>query len=323
MAYRELLAALRAGLLRWLRRNEAVASGEISLHRRRIYILPTRFGLYYALMLTVMLLGAVNYSNSMAFILTFLLTALGANALWQTHRNLLHLSVSCLGAAPVFAGEQAHFQLQVANATMRPRYALALHAGDGPLSLFAVAAGARESVPVHVPAPQRGHLTPGRLRILTRYPLGLFQAWSWLEFDCAALVYPRPATSAVAPPAVPGSRRGDGGSGAGEEDFGGLRGYVAGDSLRRVAWKAAARSDTLLTKQFQGAQRAEIWLSWHDLPGTGLEQRLSLLCRRVLDAEAAGLRYGLRLPGLEYAPDQGAPQRLRCLKALALFQAPA
>ena len=323
MAFPDFLPALRDGLLRWLRRNEPVASGEIALHRRRIYILPTRFGLYYALMLMVMLLGAVNYSNSMAFILTFLLTALGANALWQTHRNLLHLRVSCAGAAPVFAGEQALFHLQVANATARPRYALALCAHDGPLSLFALAAGARATVPVRVPAPQRGHLSPGRLRIFTRYPLGLFQAWSWLEFDCAALVYPRPAAAAAAPAAVPGSRRGDGGSGPGEEDFGGLRGYVAGDSLRRVAWKAAARSDTLLTKQFQGAQREEIWLSWNDLPGVGMEQRLSLLCRRVLDAEAAGLRYGLRLPGQEFPPDQGAAQRLRCLKALALFQAPA
>ena len=316
-------APLRDGLVRWLRRNEPVAGGEILLHRRRIYILPTRFGLYYALMLAVMLLGAVNYANSMAFILTFLLTALGANALWQTHRNLLHLRVGCVGAAPVFAGEEAQFQLQLTNPTPRPRYALALAGHDGPLSLFALAAGARETVAVRMPAPQRGRLSAGRLRLFTRYPLGLFEAWSWLEFECTALVYPRAAASATLPAATPDDvRRGTGGR-SGEEDFAGLRRYVTGDPLRRVAWKAAARSGTLLTKQFQGAQRADLWLSWNDLPNAGAEQRLSLLCRLVLDAESAGLRYGLRLPGVEYPPELGEAQRLRCLQALALFRLPA
>ena len=317
------LAPLRDALLRWLRRNEPVARGDILLHRRRIYILPTRWGLYYALMLAVMLLGAVNYASSMAFLLTFLLTALGANVLWQTHRNLLQLRVRCSGATAAFAGGAAAFHIQIANPTPRARYALALSARGGAASEFALAAAVQENVAVRVPAPQRGRLDAGRLRLSSCYPLGLFEAWSWLEFDCRALVYPRPAASAALPAMTPDlAERGASGR-SGEEDFAGLRRYVAGDSLRRVAWKATARTGTLLTKQFQGGRRSELWLSWNDWPGAGAEQRLSLLCRLVLDADAAGLRYGLRLPGAEFAPEAGESQRLRCLQALALFQVPA
>ncbi len=316
------LTSLRGALLRWLRRNEPVAHGDILLHRRRIYILPTRWGLYYALMLAVMLLGAVNYANSLAFLLTFLLTALGANALWQTHRNLLQLRVRCIGAAPVFAGEEAQFQLQLANPTPRPRYALALAARGAAASEFALAPAAQEIVAVRVPARQRGRLDAGRLRLGSRYPLGLFEAWSWLEFDCRALVYPRPADHAELPAATPDPAHRGGGR-AGEEDFAGLRRYVAGDPLRRMAWKATARTGTLFTKQFQGGQRSELWLAWDYWPNVGAEQRLSLLCRLVLEADAAGLRYGLRLPGAEFAPGAGATQRQRCLRALALFGAPA
>jgi len=40
----------------------------------------------------------------------------------------------------------------------------------------------------------------------------------------------------------------------------------------------------------------------------------------VIESEAAGLRYGLRLPGSEYDPDSGALHRDRCLQALALHK---
>ncbi len=45
---------------------------------------------------------------------------------------------------------------------------------------------------------------------------------------------------------------------------------------------------------------------------------LSRLTAWVLMAERLGLDYGLRLPGREIAPDQGAAHKARCLEALAL-----
>jgi uncharacterized protein (DUF58 family) len=163
------------------------------------------------------------------------------------------------------------------------------------------------------------------LRLFTRFPLGLFQAWSWVEFDESCLVYPRPDDDRTLP-----SGGGDGvdgdricrytGNCTGNEDYTGLRDYAPGDSPRRLAWKAMARRDgEPLVKQFSGQVSPERWLDWDELPLLGPEQRLSRLCRWVLEAEADGRSYGLRLPGVECSPQDGFGHRRRCLEALALF----
>jgi uncharacterized protein (DUF58 family) len=164
-------------------------------------------------------------------------------------------------------------------------------------------------------------MRPGRLTLFTRYPLGLYRAWSHLDLDLHCMVYPRPAFPALPlPPAAASSGTGAQ-SGRGQEDFAGLREYHAGDSPRHVAWKAAARDMGLLTKQFSGRAETQLWLDWTHLPGQmGVEERLSHLTRWVLDAHAAGVAYGLRLPGRTVNLSAGEAQRQACLEALALFE---
>jgi uncharacterized protein (DUF58 family) len=177
-----------------------------------------------------------------------------------------------------------------------------------------------------VPAPRRGWMPMGRVMLETRFPLGLFRAWSYIEPDARCLVYPRPERSALPPvraEAATGSLRSQA---HGNEDFSGLRTYQLSDSPRHVAWKAVARSATLvtrsedmLTKQFTGEAAAELWLDWALLPAAlGTEQRLSRLAGWVLQAERNGALYGLRLPGVEIAPNRGDPHASACLQALAL-----
>jgi uncharacterized protein (DUF58 family) len=50
------------------------------------------------------------------------------------------------------------------------------------------------------------------------------------------------------------------------------------------------------------------------------EERLSHLARWVLDAHAAGVSYGLRLPGEKVDMSSGESHRERCLEALALYE---
>jgi uncharacterized protein (DUF58 family) len=172
-------------------------------------------------------------------------------------------------------------------------------------------------------AHQRGRLYLPRLRVFTTYPLGLFHSWSYVEFDMSCVVYPRPEPGT---PALPPPRGSDGEglqAGEGQDDFAGLRGYFPGDSLRHVAWKAVARGQPVMTKQFTGMQAGELWLSWWDLPAElRLEARLSRLARWVLDAARLGVRFGLDLPGQRISPDLGSAHQERCLTALALFRAP-
>jgi len=57
------------------------------------------------------------------------------------------------------------------------------------------------------------------------------------------------------------------------------------------------------------------------VPGADLESRLSVMARWIVDAEARGETFGLRLPGLEIPPQPGLQQRRRCLAALAEYKA--
>ena len=318
-----MFAPLQRRLARWLSNRIRPQRQPICLDRRRIYILPTTYGYVFTSMLFVMFLWAINYNNNMGFILTFLLSAVALNTMWRSHNTLLNLWVRLDGAAPVFAGQDACFGFRLVNPAARPRYGvgLSLESPPYPYHYIDVPANGEAAVTLLLPATQRGLFPAGRLRIFTTVPLGLFQAWSWLEFEQVCLVYPRPEGRAPLPLQAAAAAAGDGSDehNTGSEDYAGLRNYVAGDSPRRVAWRASARSNDLLVKRFTDQTRAELWLDWRLLAPQATEARLSQLCQWVLKAEADGYDYGLRLPGgVEYPPARGEGHRRRCLEALAL-----
>lgn len=304
----------------WFARRAPRQPGLLRLHRRRIYILPTRAGAFFGLLLLAMLLGALNYSNSLAFALTFLLAGLVLVAMHHTHGNLLNLSLRALKPAPVFAGGELRFPLLVENPSARARYVVIVDAGGGDAMVADIAAGGSAIMQLQMPARTRGRVPLPRVRLHSAYPLGLFRAWSWLWPEADALVYPRPLGAAPLPPLAAGDAEGDSGVHAGREDFGGLRRYARGDPPRLIHWKAYPRSGQLMVKQFTDPRERELRLGWAQTAGT-TEQRLSQLTRWVLDADAAGLSYGLHLPGQEFPPATGGAQRSACLRALALFEA--
>jgi uncharacterized protein (DUF58 family) len=186
--------------------------------------------------------------------------------------------------------------------------------------VFDLPAQRSTQVELALPAPRRGWLDSGRLTLYTHFPLGLFYAWTYLHFDVRCLVYPRPAAPQPLPPVS--GQQGEGKIVTkGDEDFSGLRNYVPGDAMPRIAWKALAREQGLQVKQFSAFQGQELWLDWAQLPDIAPERKLELLTRWVLDADVQGLIYGLRLPDGEVPPQHNAMHRAECLRRLALFGA--
>ena len=308
----------------WLYGFTPPERGSVVLVHRRVYIVPTRLGWMFGATLGILLTGSINYSLSLGFALTFLLAGMGLAGMVHTARNLARSAVSAGRAEPVFAGESAQFRLYLDGRSEFDRPAiLARHLASGAQLVVDVAAGAVGEVVLPLPARRRGWLPLGRVMLETRFPLGLFRAWSYVEPDARCLVYPRPERAPL-PPMSPDPSAGAARAFApGNDDFSGLRGYQLSDSPRHVAWKAVARTEDMLTKQFSGEAAAELWLDWQRLPaGFGLEQRLSRLAGWVLEAEHSGARYGLRLPGLEVPLERGEGHRAACLQALALYQAP-
>lgn len=314
-------AALRNRFYSWLFQWRGPEVGEIVLVQRRVFILPTRQGLVFALVLLVMLAGSINYSLGLGFVLTFLLGALAVNGMIHTFRNIANLRITGGRAHPVYAGDTALFTIHLENRGNAERYAIGLAHGGERASFVDLAARSAQPATAAVRATRRGVLRPGRLTLFTRYPLGLYYAWAYVDLDLRCIVYPRPAPPGPPMPPAAASPGAGAERGQGQEDFSGMRQYHRGDSPRHIAWKAAARDQGLLTKQFTGHAETELWLDWALLPPQlGVEERLSLLARWVLDAHAAGLTYGLRLPGAAIELAAGEAHRDRCLESLALYE---
>ncbi len=323
---------LSAHLQDWLARPVAAEAEPIRLTQRRVYVLPTAGGLLLCFTLTLMLLGCINYNLGLGYVLTFLLTGVAAVGLLQTFRNLSRLEISAGRVDPVFAGEVAQFTLSMRNPARQARYSIGVGVA-GTFGLRAppaaatrwcdIPAGATVFAAIPLDAPDRGRLQLPRLRVFTTYPLGLFQAWANIRVDMTCVVYPAPEQGEVPPPVQMDALGAATGRGTGHDDFAGLRRYQPGDSARHVAWKALARGQELLTKQFTGQGGGELWLRWNDLPAAlRTEARLSRMTRWVLDAGREGVAFGLDIPGAREAPAAGQAHEHRCLTALALFGKP-
>ncbi|MDR2637187.1 MAG: DUF58 domain-containing protein [Zoogloeaceae bacterium] len=306
---------------RWMFGLERDECLPVVLTRRRIFILPTGAGVLYALVLCTMLIGAINYNLGLGHALVFLLAGLGLVGMVHTFRNLLDLSIHPGRAEPVFVGETAHFTLHVENPRKEARRALELAIGENPRVMLHVPPGERVAVALPCVAVRRGRLAPGHVTLASRYPLGLFRAWSYPYPPLSCLVFPKPLTAPL-PPTSSGREATGRRTRSGQEDFSGLRERQLNDSPRHIAWKAVARDfehRPLLVKQFDGGAAEELWLDWEATAhARDVETRLSLLAGWVLAAERERFRYGLRLPGRAIAPDGGPPHRDACLEALAL-----
>ena len=315
--------SLRTRWQQWFFRRTSAEPSPIILDRRRIYILPTRTGLLFAVVLFAMYIGAINYNLGLGHALVFLLAGIGSVGMLHTYLNLVRIELSPGRCAPVFAGDPVTHHFVLRAPAPRPRLALRLARGQHRTEIVEVAPDSETVTELSYPSTVRGRHPIGRLRISTRYPLGLYEAWSYPFPDTDALVYPKPILAPLPLP-TPGSEAGDKMGDLGDEDFSGFRLRQPADSPRHIAWKAYARDpehQPLQVKTFAGGTIPELWLDWNATPPEAeTETRLSILCGWTLQASRDGLRYGLRLPGHEVAPAQGENHRDRCLERLATFE---
>ena len=307
-----------------LTRPRAPETLPASIDRRRVYVLPTRFGLFYAALLAGMGAGALNYNNNPALLLCLLLGGAGLASLIAAQMQLTGLSITAIDAESVPAGQPLLLRVHAQADPARVRRGLRMD-DDGMLDHDGLESSTlnldqgRGEAEFSMPTEQRGWLEVPRLRIYTTRPLGLARAWTYVWSDAPLLVY---ATPELNGPPLPG--------GSGEQaqtrlhltgdDVHHLRGYRPGDARRAIAWKASARRDTLLVREYEQPLGAEVVLDWQQLGHLAYEARISRLARWVDEAERDGRRYRLRLPGHPgLGPDRGAPHRHACLRMLALL----
>jgi len=298
-------------------RGEEPVNTPITLNHRRIFIVPTLCGVGFVLLIVLLLLIAFVYNNNLAYLLAFLLASIFFITILHSFKTLAGLVISHGHSHPAFAGEAAGFDIHISNPTRQARFSLQLHLHT--THTISLTTDEKKIVTLYAPTYKRGLLTCNTITVSSTYPLGLFRAWSPLRFDMQALVYPKPASLERPFPESEGVQGEQGQGKKGGDDFWGIKPYQQGDSIRQIHWKSFAKGQGVFTKQYGGTAVADLWLDYESTPGHNLEERLSQLCRWIIDAEKAGLHYGLILPGNKIASDYGNRHYSECLEALALF----
>ncbi len=299
-----------------------------TLNPRQIYIVPTRWGVLYAVMLILLLVGSINYSLSLGYYVTFLLASLGNMAMLQTWRNLVHLKVTVSHAKPVFAGDTAQVLTHISDSKSRARYAIIAQLKNNASQLKAnmavaydIASDATQTVILPLNTLQRGWLVLPRLTLYTEFPLSLFHAWVYVDSPLQVLVYPKPSDNPTAPPqSADALNNGNNQIHRGDVDFDGHKTYQVGDAPSRIDWKASSRGIGLYSKQYSGNAAASLWVDWAFTNGLAFEARISQMTKWVLDAQAAQQTYGLILPNLTLSPNNSEAHYHQALTALALLQ---
>jgi uncharacterized protein (DUF58 family) len=312
-----LKARLRSALGAWARRRQGEDQLPLTITTRRVYILPTRAGMAFAALMFVMLLAGLNYANSIALLITFLLVGFGMIAMHLTHRNLVGLALRAVASVDAFVGEHGRLLLTLENAGDTARLGLDCEVNGS--ARIAVDVPARTTTRAEVPLvlERRGRLTVDRIKLSTAFPFGLFRAWTYVHLQAALLAWPVPRGRREAPPETASGGNATALHRVGDEEWAGLREFRSGDSPRQVAWGAYARGRGLLVKTYQSPAAHQRMFDLAAVSGD-LEQRLEQLSAWIVAAHARGERYGLRLAEHSLAPGGGNEHRARCLNGLAL-----
>jgi uncharacterized protein (DUF58 family) len=309
--------SLSAQINRWIDRRLPRSDSQ-SFGQKNVFILPTGAGMVFGLLLVVMLITAINYQNSLIYLLVFLLGALFVGAMHQTHRNLSGLTLSMIVAGEGEAGGDVPFRFRIASGR-NDSLAMMLSTETARLDGIHVPAGEARDVSLAIPATRRGYLRPDRIRIETRFPFGLLKAWSWLRPASAGVVFPRSLQAPEVGSTVEDPNESASAARIAGQDVADLRPWREGDMSPRVMWKRYARSGQMVVADWEAQGGSPHWLDYSAFPGADTELRLSYLAWLVRDRAARGARFGLSLPGETIEPDSGNHHAQRCLRALAVW----
>lgn len=286
---------------------------------------PTRHATPLVFLLAVMWYAGASQSNGAAYILFFLLGAVMLVSVPHTLLNLTGLRLSAESVKPAFAGQEVSLPVEIMNASRSARHAVSVSLPEAPAAaperLDEIAPGHAARAVLRFPAVARGEHEITCVALGSAYPIGFLQTRTRVAVRQRYLVYPKPAGNPAlpagatrSPRATPARLQSQG------DDFSGTRAYVPGESQRHIDWKAVARGQAMMTKQFASETDALLYLDFAAIPAGDAEARLSQLALWVIEAERAHRRYGLRLPSTRIAPALGQAHFHRCLRALALYQ---
>ncbi len=308
---------------RWLKRR-LPPQREVVLNQQRIFIIPTWSSLALVVMVLVLYFLGINFQNSLVYVVCFWLLALLVINIFYTHHNLSGLKLIAKGAEPCFAGGKCRFEINVSAPKGRQKQSIHIGWQKEDQIQVSLEGGGSDNFYLSHSAENRGRLTIPRLEVLTRYPTGLSVAWSYVQLEAEAIIYPAPYLLELDESSTHHVEEQEDGIAYrfGSSDFGGLRDYEAGDSIKRIHWAKYAQTGVLYSREFVDYQHHDQWLDWDAIPSNDIEAKLSHLCAKILEYTREEKNFGLRIPNVDIPANRGEAHKQRCLRALALYGEP-
>lgn len=306
---------------KWLKKRMPAASTQ-SLSNKNIFILPTKFGFAYVFSVLVLFLLGTNYQNNLIILMSYLFASLFFTTMMYSFFNMSRLQFVFNSRITAYAAQTIVIPLTVL--TKKQRFDIHFAFENNTNKHVSVIEVGESSTEILFQALVRGINDPGRLKISSEYPFGLFICWTHLDFDCEVITYPAKNTfnhikqdSAQHHEEMNGNKVLEGG-----DDFGELREYKQGESNAKVAWKQLARGQGWLTKTTQQELGNTIWLNLKQLPTSAIETKLEMLCFLILYYHKHNIVFGLELDTVKIPPSMGNKHIQICLEALALYGKP-
>jgi len=227
-------------------------------------------------------------------------------------RNLNGLRVGRVLPPAAFAGQLFPYTLELWNDSPRTRFAIEVEDSiAGPaergMDTAAVPPGGMAPRAFETRLLRRGVRHGARARLLSRFPLGLWEAEQELRDRVDMIVYPRPVPprslydaqdAALLDAEEEESTRRDWSG-----DFHGIRPFQPGDRMKLIHWPATARAGRMMVRQFDRRLPEKYCVVFHSIrpgpdPGSapdGFESALELLCGLLQHCRDQGIPLDLTL----------------------------
>lgn len=302
--------------IHWLKRRMPILQ-EVTLHRRNIFILPSKFGVVFGLLNVLLFVIGINYQNNLVIMLSSFCFSLFVTTMLFCYQNMAGMLIKPVVRQEYIASQLLSIECQIS--CDKEKHGIYLRYKSQPQQLVPLLAQ-QSSISLTVKEKSRGlHRLP-RLIVASEYPLGLFRAWANLEFEQDVIVFPKPIASSQSLSAI---EQGDGAYSSKRtvsgDSFSGLEPYREGESLKRVAWKQLAQGKGFLSKQFEQTLGEPQWLDLDDIDGDDIEMKLSHLAYLVNYYSSLNQPFGVKLGSKKIPIGHGNGHRKNALTLLATF----
>ncbi|WP_100100855.1 DUF58 domain-containing protein [Snodgrassella alvi] len=294
--------------------------GHTALRAHNVRINLTRMGWGLAIACILLWIMAVNYQVNVAYALVFWLLGILLFGALAGIRQLTGLVLTIVPQQEYFAGKDCVLTLRVCDSCKRTRWlwlqtAQEITGTASDWQLWTITPENTDFVWT-LPPQRRGLLPTLILAGASMAPFGLLMIKTHWEFTDEIVIFPEPVEHNIPAARTSDDKQSTQISLSGQ-DPAYLLPHQNTTSPRQIAWKHYAKTGDLLDKYFEqgSAEVQPLLISYHDYPqGTSLEKMASMMCYRVLAADASGEKYILELPRQRF--EAATAQRTQCLNAL-------